>query len=228
MKTGRQDRPRCDARLERALAGRGYAAIAGLDEAGRGALFGPVFAAAVVLPAGAQIDGVRDSKQLAPARREELAGEIVSRAAAWSVASVDAADIDRINIYQASRLAMRRAVLGLAAAPDFLLVDAMSVDLPLPQRALIRGDARSRTIAAASILAKVHRDRAMREWDEVYPQYGLARSKGYGTREHLAALARFGPTAQHRLTFEPVREALGLGQLSLEFGAAAGAGSCRH
>ncbi|HSW49735.1 MAG TPA: ribonuclease HII [Bryobacteraceae bacterium] len=224
METGQKDRTRCDARFERALARRGYAAIAGLDEAGRGSLFGPVVAAAVVLPVEARLDGVRDSKQLAPAIREKLASEIASRAAAWSVASVNAADIDRINIYQASRLAMRRAVLGLASPPDFLLVDAIGVDLPLPQRALIRGDARSRTIAAASILAKVHRDRAMREWDEVYPQYGLARSKGYGTREHLAALARFGPTAQHRLTFEPVREALGRGQMSLELAAAAGAG----
>jgi ribonuclease HII len=224
LETGHRSRPRCDARFERALAKRGYAVIAGLDEAGRGSLFGPVFAAAVVLPLDARLRGVRDSKELAPAVREELAAQIESAATAWSVAQVEAADIDRINIYQASRLAMKQAVLRLKISPDFLLVDAMSVELPLPQRALIRGDARSRSIAAASILAKVHRDRLMREWDQVYPQYGLSRSKGYGTGGHLAALGRFGPTAQHRFTFDPVRATLGRGQMTLALEAAAGAG----
>jgi len=195
---------RCDARFERALARRGYVAVAGLDEAGRGSLFGSVVAAAVILPLDARLPGVKDSKELGAARREELAAEIRSTATAWAVADADEAEIDRVNIYQASRLAMKRAVTRLATPPDFLLVDALSLDVPLPQQALIKGDARARSIAAASILAKVFRDASMREWDRVYPQYGLSRGKGYGTREHLAALEEFGPTAHHRFTFDPV------------------------
>jgi ribonuclease HII len=218
---------RCDGRWERALARRGYRAIAGLDEAGRGSLFGPVFAAAVILPPEARLPGLRDSKELPAARREELAAEIRSAATAWAVAQADAAEIDSINIYQASRLAMKRAVLQLATRPDFLLVDALLVDLPLPQRALIKGDARVRSIAAASILAKVCRDASMREWDQAYPQYGLARNKGYGTPEHLAALGRFGPTARHRLSFEPVRRLLPRAQMSLGLVFKAEAGLCR-
>jgi ribonuclease HII len=220
-------RPRCDGRFERALFRRGYQAVAGLDEAGRGSWFGPVFAAAVIFPPEVDIRGVRDSKELGPARREELAEEICASATAWAVAQADAAEIDRINIYQASRLAMQRATLQLFPAPDFLLVDALSVDLPFPQRALIRGDARSRSIAAASILAKVHRDSCMRDWAAFYPQYGLARGKGYGTSEHLAALEQFGPTPQHRFTFEPVRRLLPARQLSLGLASSAEAGSCR-
>lgn len=198
-------------------------AVAGLDEAGRGCLFGPVFASAVILSPDAQIDGVDDSKQLAPAVRERLAAEIKDVAACWAVAQADAGEIDRINIYQASRLAMKRAVCGLRLPPDFLLVDALQVDVPVPQRALIRGDARSRTIAAASILAKVHRDSCMVEWDSLYPQYDLARNKGYGSQAHLAALERFGPTPQHRFTFEPVSRCLPPRQRTLHM--AAGRGS---
>ncbi len=208
-------RPRCDARFERSLARRGYVAVAGVDEAGRGALFGPVVAAAVILSPIDHPPGLRDSKELPAARREELSVEIEAAAAAFAVGEASAGEIDRINIYQASRLAMKRAVAGLPAPPDFLLVDAMSIDLPVPQRALIRGDARSRSIAAASILAKVHRDARMREWDALYPQYGLARGKGYGTPEHVAALEAFGPTAHHRFTFEPVSRRLPARQMSL-------------
>jgi len=178
-----------------------------VDEAGRGCLFGPVYAAAVILPLDLRIDGVRDSKQLAARRREELAARIQAEATAWAVAEASAGEIDQINILQASRLAMRRAVERLTTSPDFLLVDAIDIDLPVPQRGLIKGDARVRSIAAASILAKVHRDACMRRWSETYPQYGLARHMGYGTREHLAALEKFGPTPQHRATFEPVRKA---------------------
>jgi ribonuclease HII len=207
-----EDRPkprlRCDARFERALARRGFAAVAGLDEVGRGSLFGPVTASAVILPLEREPRGIRDSKQLTPRRREELAVQIKETALAWAVDQASAAEIDEINIYQASRLAMKRAVSRLRIVPDFLLVDALSIDLPLPQRALIKGDAKSRSIAAASILAKVHRDSSMREWDEMYPQYGLARGKGYGSPEHLAALKEFGPTPLHRFTFEPVRRFL--------------------
>jgi ribonuclease HII len=138
-------------------------------------------------------------------RREELAGLVRERAVAWAVAAVDAATIDFVNIYQASRLAMRRAVERLATPPDYLLVDAVALDLPLPQQALIKGDARVHSIAAASIVAKVHRDACMRAWDEIYPEYGLASHKGYATQEHMAALARYGPSPLHRLSFGPVR-----------------------
>lgn len=191
----------------------GFASIAGVDEAGRGSLFGPVFAAAVILSPERPIRGLRDSKQLDPERREKLAEQICFQAKAWAVASADAAEIDRINIYEASRLAMKRAVEQLSTPPDFLLVDALSVDVSIPQRPLIKGDARCRSIAAASILAKVRRDVCMRDWDNVYPEYGLCRGKGYATTEHRKALEVFGPTPHHRMTFEPVRR---MQQLSLD------------
>jgi ribonuclease HII len=197
----------CEGRLERQLHAAGYRLVAGADEAGRGSLFGQVCAAAVILDPQRPIRGLRDSKLLPALRREELASVIRERATAWAVASVEANLIDRINILQASRLAMKRAIEQLAPAPDYLLLDAVTVELPLPQRPIIHGDATCQAIAAASILAKVTRDAAMQEWDRVYPQYGLARHKGYGTPEHLRALARFGPTAHHRLSYEPVRAA---------------------
>ena len=196
---------RCEDTLERELRVRGFAAVAGVDEVGRGALFGPVAAAAVVLCPSRPVHGLNDSKLLDPERRETLARLIQERAAAWAVAAVDAATIDSINIYQASRLAMRLAVSRLNPPPDFLLVDAVAIDLPLPQQSLIKGDARCHAIAAASIIAKVYRDACMRVWDEAFPQYGLASHKGYATREHLRALQEFGPTPLHRLSFEPVR-----------------------
>ncbi len=196
---------RCEATLERELRARGFHAVAGIDEVGRGSLFGPVFAAAVILSPERPIRGLDDSKLLDPERREVLAPRIRDRAVAWAVAAVDAATIDSINIYQASRVAMRIAVSRLNPAPDFLLVDAVPIDLPLPQRALIKGDARCHAIAAASILAKVYRDACMRVWDQVFPQYGLASHKGYSTPEHCEAIEKFGPTPLHRLSFEPVR-----------------------
>jgi ribonuclease HII len=192
-------------RHERAFRRAGYRAVAGLDEAGRGALFGPVFAAAVVLDPEKQIRGLDDSKQLEPERREVLAQRIRERALSWAVAAADAFEIDHVNILQAARLAMRRAVEKLPAPCDCLLVDAVSVDLDLPQKALIHGDARCFSIAAASILAKVARDRALEAWDLVFPGYGFKDNKGYGTPEHLAALERLGPTTIHRFSFEPVR-----------------------
>ena len=191
--------------MERALRARGFCAIAGVDEVGRGSLFGAVFAAAVILSPDRPIRGLNDSKQLEAERREVLAERIRERAAAWAVAAVDAAAIDRINIYQASRLAMRLAVQKLAPAADFLLIDAVPLDLPIPQHPLIHGDAQCHAIAAASIVAKVERDACMRVWDEIYPQYGLARHKGYNTPEHVRALEQHGPTPLHRLSFEPVR-----------------------
>ncbi len=161
---------------------------------GRGALFGPVFAAAVILSPDRPIRGLRDSKLLDAERREVLAVRIRERAVAWSVAAADAFEIDRINILQASRLAMKRAIERLNPAADYLLVDAVTVDLPLSQRALIHGDALSQCIAAASILAKVTRDACMREWDLVFPHYGLKNHKGYSTDEHWKALETHGPT----------------------------------
>jgi len=196
---------RCQATIERELRARGFRGVAGVDEVGRGALFGPVVAAAVILSPDRPIRGLNDSKQLEPERRETLAARIRERAVAWAVAAVDAATIDSINIYQASRQAMRMAAARLDPAPDFLLVDAVPLDVDLPQRALIKGDARCHAIAAASIVAKVWRDELMRVWDAVFPAYGLASHKGYGTPEHLRALREFGPTPLHRLSFDPVR-----------------------
>jgi ribonuclease HII len=192
--------------FEKAAREQGFRCIAGADEAGRGSLFGPVFAAAVVLDPARPIRGLRDSKQLTPERREVLAERIRERAVCWAVASADAVEIDKINIYQASRLAIRRAIEQLSPTPDYLLIDALQIDLPQPQRGIIHGDALCPSIAAASILAKVGRDACMCHWDSVYPGYGLARHKGYYTPEHVSALFRLGPTPLHRMSFEPVRQ----------------------
>ena len=199
---------RCTSAFERQARGAGFAAIAGVDEAGRGCLFGPVYAAAVILNPEKPIQGLNDSKQLDEAAREALAPIIRDRAIAFAVASASAAEIDRINILQASRLAMKRAVASLPVAADYLLIDATTVDLPLPQESLIKGDARCRSIAAASILAKTSRDARLRELDAVFPGYGFASNKGYGAPDHLAALSRLGPTPEHRKTFAPVRNLL--------------------
>ena len=196
---------RCEAALEQELRSRGFQAVAGVDEVGRGALFGPVFAAAVILSPEHPIRGLNDSKVLEPERREVLAERIRDRAVAWAVAAVDAATIDHVNIYQASRIAMRAAVMQLDPRPDFVLIDAVPLDLPMPQRPLIDGDARCHAIAAASIVAKVNRDECMRVWDKVFPAYGLASHKGYSTPEHLKAIRKYGLTPLHRLSFEPVR-----------------------
>lgn len=199
---------RCTNQLEDEVRRTGYVRIAGVDEAGRGCLFGPVFAAAVILDPARSIRGLADSKTLPAERRDELAVEIRAYAAAWAVASASPGEIDRINILQASRLAMRRAVEALHPPCDYLLVDATSVDWPVPQQALIKGDARVRAIAAASILAKVGRDRCIEELDARYPGYGLARHKGYPTAEHKEALMRLGPTELHRRSYLPVQLAL--------------------
>lgn len=192
-------------RYERALRQSGYRAIAGLDEAGRGALFGPVFAAAVILDPSKPIRGLDDSKLLAAERREVLAERIRERAVAWAVGAADAFEIDRWNILEAARLAMCRAVESLRSPADYLLVDAIRVEVDLPQSALIHGDQLSFSIAAASILAKTARDAALNAWDQVFPGYGLAHNKGYSTPDHVAALERSGPTTLHRFSFEPVR-----------------------
>jgi ribonuclease HII len=194
----------CTLKFEKMAWQSGARLVAGVDEVGRGSLFGPVVAAAVILDPGYRIRGLRDSKLLLAERREALAERIREHAIAWAIAAVDAARIDQINIYQASRVAMREAALRLEPGPDHLLIDAMRLDCDLPQRAIIHGDALSASIAAASILAKVERDRWIREWDPVFPVYGLASNKGYSTPHHLAALRQCGPSPLHRQSFAPV------------------------
>jgi len=200
--------PVCGWALEDAARGRGALRIAGLDEVGRGPLFGPVVAAAVILPRGCELPGLTDSKKLSEKKRNELEPEIKANAVAWAIAAVDAETIDRINIRQASLLAMRRAVEQLLLSPDFLLIDGRdTIDWSCPQQAVIQGDAISFSIAAASVLAKVYRDRLLVELDSEYPGYGLAQHKGYGSPAHMAALARLGPTPMHRRSYQPVAQA---------------------
>jgi ribonuclease HII len=195
----------CGGKQEKAARLSGYTCIAGVDEAGRGSLFGPVFAAAVILSPDRPIRGLRDSKLLVEDRRDLLAERIRERAVAWAVGAADAYEIDRINIYQASRLAMVRAIRKLSPACDYILTDAVPLDLEIPNEPIIHGDAKVQCIAAASILAKTSRDRCMKEWDAVFPEFGLARHKGYSTEEHCEALRLHGPTLLHRFSFEPVR-----------------------
>ncbi len=201
--------PVCGWKLEEGARARGALRIAGLDEVGRGPLFGPVVAAAVILPRGCALPGLTDSKKLTEKKREELDREIRAHAVAWAIAGVDAETIDRINIRRASLLAMRRAVEQLALWPDFLLIDGRdTIEWACPQQAVIQGDALSYSIAAASVLAKVHRDRLLVELDREFPGYGLAQHKGYPCPAHKAALARLGPTPMHRKSYQPVAQAL--------------------
>jgi ribonuclease HII len=187
----------------------GFTCIAGLDEAGRGPLAGPVVAAAVVLPAGLLIPGLTDSKQVPERSRERLFDVIREQAVCFGIGIVDERTIDEVNIYQATIIAMGRAIEGLNPQPDYLLLDAITLPrIPLPQKPLIKGDCRSHSIAAASILAKVTRDRLMRELHEKYPQYNFQKHKGYGTSEHLALLREYGPCDAHRKTFNPVARML--------------------
>ena len=195
---------RCTLRYEKKAWLEGAQLVAGVDEVGRGSLFGCVVAACVILDPKYRIRGLRDSKLLPRERREVLAERICEHCLGYAIAAVDAARIDQINIYHASRLAMREAVLALRPAPDHLLIDALKIDCDFPQRAIIHGDALSASIAAASILAKVERDRLITEWDPVFPQYGLASNKGYSTPRHIAALREFGPSPLHRQSFAPV------------------------
>jgi ribonuclease HII len=182
---------------------------AGVDEAGRGPLAGPLVVAAVILDPARRIDGIADSKQLTEADRESLYAKITRRALAWSVVVVEVDEIDRINIFQATMAGMQRALCALATAPELALIDGNQLPraLPCPARAIIGGDGTRLAIGAASILAKVTRDRMMQQLDPCHPAYGFARHKGYSTPEHLDALRRHGPCAIHRRSFAPVREA---------------------
>jgi ribonuclease HII len=179
-----------------------------VDEVGRGCLFGPVAAGAVILPVPCRIPGIRDSKIVPEEERNLLAAAIREKAVAWSVSFATVEEIEQLNIREASRLAMARAVSALPLRPDILLIDAMTLDLPLPQQAVIHGDSLCRSIAAASLVAKVARDAAMAELASQFPAYGLASNKGYGTPDHLRALELYGPTPFHRATFAPVRAAI--------------------
>jgi ribonuclease HII len=198
-----------DFAFENNLRAAGFRHVAGTDEAGRGPLAGPVFAAAVILDPDDPIAGVDDSKKLSPKRREILAAEIRRRAVAWAVVSVSEDEIDATNIYEASRRAMIEAIGRLSVRPDHVLSDAMPLPtLGIPFTAIIHGDALSASIGAASILAKVDRDAFMVRMDGLYPGYGFARHKGYPTPEHREALERLGPSPIHRRTYAPVRDIL--------------------
>lgn len=180
----------------------GYGAVCGVDEAGRGPLMGPVCAAAVILPPGLYIEGLNDSKKLTEKKREALFPVITEKAVAYCVAYASAREIDSMNILNATMLAMRRAIEGLPVKADFALIDGnCKRDIPVPAVTVVGGDAKCPSIAAASVLAKVSRDRLCLELDARYPQYGFAKHKGYGTKEHMEALRKYGPCPEHRFTF---------------------------
>lgn len=207
----RRDEPAALLALEDGFWARGVQRVAGVDEAGRGPLAGPVLAAAVILPPGVRIEGVDDSKRLRPAVRERLAVEIERVALAFAVGAASAREVDRLNILRATHLAMRRALDRLRVPPDHVIVDGLPVPLlGEAQTAVVEGDRRVHSIACASILAKVTRDRLMCRLAARYPGYGWERNAGYGTPEHLDALARLGPTPHHRRSFSPVQLSLGL------------------
>lgn len=192
---------------EKKLYDLGYEFVAGVDEAGRGPLAGPVYAAAVILPKGVIIDGVNDSKKLTEKKREELYDKIIETAVSYAIVSVDEKEIDKINILNASMKAFALALDNLKQKADFALLDGnRAPKLSIPFEAVVKGDAKSQSIAAASILAKVSRDRYITEMDKIYPQYGFAKHKGYPTKEHKEAVALYGPSPIHRLTFKGVSE----------------------
>lgn len=192
--------------FEELAAMEGMELVAGVDEAGRGPLAGPVSVAAVILPRGLFLPKLNDSKKISAKVREELYELIHEKAVAVGTSFVDAKTIDRVNIYQATINGMYEAIFSLVPEPQKVLIDAVPLDnLPMPSLSVVKGDEKSASIAAASIIAKVRRDRLMMEYDREYPEYGFARNKGYGTAEHLKALRKYGPCAVHRLSFEPVR-----------------------
>jgi ribonuclease HII len=183
----------------------GFHHIAGIDEVGRGPLAGPVVTACVILPEDFTLIGLNDSKQLSEAKREEFYTYIKEKAVSIGIGIIGAAEIDRINIYEATKKAMLLSIQESSIQPDYLLIDAMKLDTPFPAESIIKGDSKSISIAAASVIAKVTRDRMMKEIDVEYPQYHFSRNMGYGTKEHLAALEQFGITPYHRKSFEPIK-----------------------
>ncbi|MEG3270831.1 ribonuclease HII [Streptococcus suis] len=190
---------------EKALYDNGVEFIAGIDEVGRGPLAGPVVAAAVILPKGCKIRYLNDSKKIPKSKHESIYQEVMERAVAVGVGIKDAAVIDQVNIYEATKLAMLEALGQLSQEPEYLLIDAMKLDTPIPQTSIIKGDANSLSIAAASIVAKVTRDKMMADYDKEFSGYGFAKNAGYGTAEHLDGLNKLGITTIHRKTFEPIK-----------------------
>lgn len=189
-------------KIERELLSSGCKYVCGVDEVGRGPLAGPVVCAAVIMPLDDIIEGVDDSKKLSPKRRENLSAVILGKAIACHISRVEPCKIDEINILEATKLCMKDAVESLPIKPDFVITDGnMTLDISIPQRSYVKGDALSYTIGAASIVAKVYRDNLMKEYGEVYPQYGFGRNAGYGTREHIAAIEQFGLCPIHRRSF---------------------------
>lgn len=192
--------------FERKYRSQGFSFISGIDEVGRGPLAGPVVAAAVILPEDFFLGGINDSKKLTEKKREEYDMIIRENALSYNISMIDAAEIDQINIYEATKKAMLTSIAGLNQKPDFLLIDAMKLSSPFPSESIIKGDARSVSIAAASIIAKVERDRYMRELSKQFPEYGFDRNMGYGTKEHLMAIGIYGITPYHRKSFSPIKE----------------------
>lgn len=192
-------------RYEKEIYAQGFQVIAGIDEVGRGPLAGPVVAAAVILPKGCKIKHLNDSKKIPKSKHNTIYHEVMEQAVAVGIGIKDAKIIDQVNIYEATKLAMLEALGKLNPAPQHLLIDAMKLDTPIPQQSIIKGDANSLSIAAASIVAKVTRDRLMVGYDQTYPGYGFAKNAGYGTAEHLTGLERLGITPIHRKSFEPIK-----------------------
>lgn len=193
--------------LEKEIYENGYLKIACVDEVGRGCLFGDVVACAIIMPSSLRIQDVKDSKKLTPRKRETLYDIIIEKSIAYGIGSVDNRTIDEINIKESTRLAMKYAVenlrdnLGNGIKPDFILIDAENIDLDIEQRSIVKGDRLSHGIACASIIAKVYRDKLCNEWNEIYPEYGIGKHKGYGTKAHIEAIKKYGPTDFHRNTF---------------------------
>ncbi|MFS8651201.1 MAG: ribonuclease HII [Caldibacillus sp.] len=196
-------------KIERELYNEGIDLIAGVDEVGRGPLAGPVVAASVILPKDFSIPRINDSKKLSAKQREQLYEEIMERAIAVGIGVVSNEEIDRLNIYQATQKAMVQAIENLSVTPEFLLIDALEIPVFIPQQKIIKGDEKSISIASASIVAKVYRDRLMAEYSRKYPHFHFEKNAGYGTKEHLEALERYGPCPIHRKSFSPVKEIIG-------------------
>jgi len=192
-------------RYEKELYKTGFRAIAGIDEVGRGPLAGPVVAAAVILPPGCKIKGLNDSKKIPKKKHQEIYQAVLDKALAVGIGLMNSEIIDQVNIYEATKLAMKEALSKLSIKPDYLLIDAMKLDIDIPQESIIKGDANSLSIAAASIVAKVTRDKLMTDYDKKFPGYDFSQNAGYGTMRHLQGLERNGVTPIHRKTFEPIK-----------------------